>query len=224
MTLATLTGDSFPREPLDSIPTDLEDELDSYDPEELVGSAEIARRLGVKDRTIQIWRHAPRASSVGFPEPSGMNGRKLLWRWADVLAWHRHRLANLAAGPRERALGHEDRATELGWTGPGGKRAESLTKDDLARIARMKAELVELQQRLEEGEGVTAKTVAELERDLARAKDQIERRGADTQRRAELFAALHDAGVSWDAIGAFVGKAGHVPREAVRAWKKRTGS
>ena len=213
-----MTVDAISREPLG--PTEPgDDELDAYDPNELVGSAEIARRLGVKPRTVTIWTQRP---ATGFPKPDVASGRHK-WAWGRVLVWHRHRLATLAAGPRERALGHEDRVAELGWTGPGGKRAESLSKADLALIARMKNELVEVQSRLDEGEGVTSKTISDIERSLAKARDQLARRADDTTRRAELFSALHDAGVSWDAIGAFIGTTGYGVRAAVRNMKKRAG-
>lgn len=55
------------------------------DVDDLVGSAEIARRLGAKRyNLINDWiRRYP-----DFPEPVAVIGITKIWLWADVAAWH----------------------------------------------------------------------------------------------------------------------------------------
>lgn len=50
---------------------------------ELVGRAEIARRAGIKERTVDSWRR--RHSE--FPEPLTHVSGTPLWLWPDVAAW-----------------------------------------------------------------------------------------------------------------------------------------
>ena len=55
------------------------------DPSDLVGSAEIAERLGVVRETVLLWRRRP----VDFPEPVATLQQAMDWNWRDVEAWAR---------------------------------------------------------------------------------------------------------------------------------------
>ena len=60
------------------------------DADELVGSGEIADRLGVRVQTVHHWRK----SDPSFPEPVALLGartgrRTYIWHWPDVEAWAR---------------------------------------------------------------------------------------------------------------------------------------
>lgn len=51
---------------------------------ELVGSREIAERLGLAHpESVHAWRRRHRE----FPEPIARLGIGYVWRWADVRAW-----------------------------------------------------------------------------------------------------------------------------------------
>lgn len=56
-----------------------------YAPDELVGVAEIAERLGVGTSVVHDWRRRHGA----FPEPILRLHMGLLWAWHDVAAWAR---------------------------------------------------------------------------------------------------------------------------------------
>lgn len=53
------------------------------DPDELVGAAEIAQRLGTHKQTVHLWRRR----HADFPEPVAELERALVWYWPDVEAW-----------------------------------------------------------------------------------------------------------------------------------------
>lgn len=53
------------------------------DPEQLVGVAEIASRLGCSVQTVHAWRRRYQ----DFPEPIARLSMGLLWEWPDVSAW-----------------------------------------------------------------------------------------------------------------------------------------
>ncbi len=56
------------------------------DPEELVGAADIAERLGIAYvETVHSWRRR----YPDFPQPAVVRGRLMLWHWPDVEAWAR---------------------------------------------------------------------------------------------------------------------------------------
>jgi hypothetical protein len=54
------------------------------DGEELVDAPEIAGRLGLKTarQVLDL-----RVHRLGFPEPVGRRGRKLMWSWPQVVSW-----------------------------------------------------------------------------------------------------------------------------------------
>lgn len=53
--------------------------------DELVGSTEVAARLGKHPATVRNW--ASRRSTTGFPEPAIRGPRDHLYRWGDVREW-----------------------------------------------------------------------------------------------------------------------------------------
>jgi predicted DNA-binding transcriptional regulator AlpA len=56
------------------------------DVDQLVSSAEIAERLGVKRlQVVHDWRHR----HPDFPRPVAVLGRTFVWEWPDVEAWAR---------------------------------------------------------------------------------------------------------------------------------------
>lgn len=65
------------------------------DGEELVDAPEVAERLGLKSsrQVLDL-----RVHRLGFPEPVGRQGRKLIWSWPQVESWSEGRLSTLAAG------------------------------------------------------------------------------------------------------------------------------
>ena len=60
---------------------------------ELVDAPEIADRLGFKSarQVLDL-----RVHRLGFPEPAGRQGRKLIWSWPQVENWSIGSLATLA--------------------------------------------------------------------------------------------------------------------------------
>lgn len=64
-------------------------------PEDLVGPAEIAARLGVSPGLVRLWRHRGL-----MPEPVAVVSRAPVWEWADVAAWAQARRAPGDAAPR----------------------------------------------------------------------------------------------------------------------------
>ncbi len=65
------------------------------DGEELVDVPEVAERLGLKSsrQVLDL-----RVHRLGFPEPVGRQGRKLIWSWPQVETWSASQLSTLAAG------------------------------------------------------------------------------------------------------------------------------
>ncbi len=63
------------------------------DGEELVDAPEVAERLGLKGsrQVLDL-----RVHRLGFPEPVGRQGRKLIWSWPQVESWSHVGLATLA--------------------------------------------------------------------------------------------------------------------------------
>lgn len=57
------------------------------DSDDLVGSAEIAKRLGV--RRLQVV-HDWRRRHADFPEPVAELSNVLVWNWPDIESWARH--------------------------------------------------------------------------------------------------------------------------------------
>jgi hypothetical protein len=53
------------------------------DPANLVGSAEIAKRLGVRRETVLLWRRR----HDDFPAPVAELEQALVWNWPDIAAW-----------------------------------------------------------------------------------------------------------------------------------------
>jgi hypothetical protein len=64
------------------------------DGEELLDAPEIAARLGLKNarQVLDL-----RVHRLGFPEPVGRRGRRLMWSWAQVELWSTGGLDSLAA-------------------------------------------------------------------------------------------------------------------------------
>ena len=64
------------------------------DGEEIVDAPEIAGRLGLKSprQVLDL-----RCHRLGFPEPVGRQGRKLIWSWPQVEAWADASLTSLTA-------------------------------------------------------------------------------------------------------------------------------
>jgi transposase-like protein len=56
-----------------------------YSPDELVGVAEIADRLGVGTSVVHDWRRR----HPDFPEPVRQLRMGLIWDWATVARWAR---------------------------------------------------------------------------------------------------------------------------------------
>lgn len=55
-------------------------------PEDLVGAAEIVKRLGLTEqRTVHDWRRR----HPDFPQPVARLKMGLIWSWPDVEAWAR---------------------------------------------------------------------------------------------------------------------------------------
>ena len=65
------------------------------DGEELFDAPEVADRLGLKSsrQVLDL-----RVHRLGFPEPVGRQGRKLIWSWQQVENWSESGLSTLAAG------------------------------------------------------------------------------------------------------------------------------
>jgi predicted DNA-binding transcriptional regulator AlpA len=57
----------------------------NVDPDDLVGSREIAARLGIAQSTVVQWRKR----YSGFPEPVAKLHQTLVWSWADIEEWTR---------------------------------------------------------------------------------------------------------------------------------------
>lgn len=55
----------------------------ALDPEQLVGAAEIAQRLGVVRDTVHLWRRR----HADFPAPVAELEQAMVWYWPDVEAW-----------------------------------------------------------------------------------------------------------------------------------------
>ena len=53
------------------------------EPSDLVGSAEIAERLGVVRETVLLWRRR----HPDFPEPVVTLQQAHVWNWPDVESW-----------------------------------------------------------------------------------------------------------------------------------------
>jgi hypothetical protein len=64
------------------------------DGDEFVDAPEIAERLGFKNP-----RHVLdlRVHRLGFPEPVGRRGRRLMWSWTEVELWSTASLSTLTA-------------------------------------------------------------------------------------------------------------------------------
>jgi predicted DNA-binding transcriptional regulator AlpA len=58
---------------------------DPIDPSQIVGSAEIAKRLGVRRETVLLWRRR----HEDFPKPIAELEQALVWSWPDVEDWAR---------------------------------------------------------------------------------------------------------------------------------------
>lgn len=65
--------------------------MGGIDPKNLVNSAQVAERLGLKQRE-SVFKLRDRYA--GFPDPVYARGRVMLWDWLEVEAW--------AARPRAR--------------------------------------------------------------------------------------------------------------------------
>lgn len=57
----------------------------TVDPDDLVGAAEIAQRLGTHKQTVHLWRRR----NLGFPAPIAELERALIFDWTEVEAWAR---------------------------------------------------------------------------------------------------------------------------------------
>lgn len=55
--------------------------------EDIVGTEEIARILGVKRETVGQWRHR----YPDFPKPI-REGFEAIWDWYDIVRWHNKRI------------------------------------------------------------------------------------------------------------------------------------
>jgi predicted DNA-binding transcriptional regulator AlpA len=64
------------------------------DGDEIVDAPEIADRLGLKSsrQVLDL-----RCHRLGFPEPVGRQGRKLIWSWSQVESWAAMSLSSLTA-------------------------------------------------------------------------------------------------------------------------------
>jgi len=64
------------------------------DGEEMVDAPEIADRLGLKSsrQVLDL-----RCHRLGFPEPVGRQGRKLMWSWPQVETWADASLTSLTS-------------------------------------------------------------------------------------------------------------------------------
>ena len=61
--------------------------LSHVGPEDLVTTAEIARRAGVVREAVRLWAAGERGPG-GFPVPvAGVDRQTRVWRWADVAQW-----------------------------------------------------------------------------------------------------------------------------------------
>ena len=70
--------------------------------DQLVAMSDIARRLGVRPNTVNMWRYrsdlSTNKSTMRFPEPDRTVGGRPAWKWGQVVAW-------LRATGRESMLG-----------------------------------------------------------------------------------------------------------------------
>ena len=155
-----------------------QEETMAYDPEELENRGEIARRLGVKPRTVTIWTQRAQAEHAAkpFPAPAsgvGQRGRiGQLWRWGDVARWNEERGGSLSAGPRARLAATSGPAVGL----------------DPREITRLRRELVAVAKRLAQCEADRARQV-EL---WAILHDQG---GLDWQQLGDISGGISGAGV-----------------------------
>lgn len=59
--------------------------------QDLVGTAEIADRLGVAmPEVVHSWRYRYRETDHPFPEPVAKLRQALVWAWPDVEKWARY--------------------------------------------------------------------------------------------------------------------------------------
>lgn len=89
--------DHFDRpQPLHAVPevTDNVRELDTPRDLQLVGTAEVAERLGVKPKSVGNWRRRP---GTGFPDPLATVSGIAVWSWPDIEAWSEARNGSEAA-------------------------------------------------------------------------------------------------------------------------------
>ena len=58
--------------------------IDDHNGDELVDAPEIAQRLGLRNprQVLDL-----RVHRLGFPDPVGRQGRRLIWSWAQVETW-----------------------------------------------------------------------------------------------------------------------------------------
>jgi DNA-binding transcriptional MerR regulator len=134
--------------------------MDAHDPNELVGSAEIARRLGVKPRTVILWTQ----KGLGFPDPATKNGR-YLYRWGTVAEWYERRLEGLSAGPRARVEGKGQHVV----TNPLPPAEETKLRRELVAVSKRlasaekdRARLIELCAVLHDRGGLTWQQLADI--------------------------------------------------------------
>ncbi len=68
--------------------------IELVEPDELVTMSEIARRLRLSREGVRKWVAGLRGSG-NFPPPvGGLTRRSPLWRWTDVIQWHKNRSPN----------------------------------------------------------------------------------------------------------------------------------
>ena len=65
-----------------SVSAGLPEHVSGFHAESLLTSIELARALKVSDRLPEVWR-----SSGSGPSYMRAGGRRVLYRWADVLGW-----------------------------------------------------------------------------------------------------------------------------------------
>lgn len=69
----------------DVLAADLKMQLRRVGPDDLVTSAEIARRASVSREAVRLWSSSERRE--GFPTPLTMIGKQKVWSWKEVAAW-----------------------------------------------------------------------------------------------------------------------------------------